>query len=52
MNRRKARVHTTAVEAASRQPNVEIDKEELYKKLTIKVGDLKNKAKAMEVQLS
>jgi hypothetical protein len=35
MNRRKAIVHATAVEAASRQPNVEIDKEDLYKNLAI-----------------
>jgi hypothetical protein len=52
MNRRKARVYATAVEAASRQPNVDIDKEELYKKLAIKVGNLTNTAKVMEVQLA
>jgi hypothetical protein len=40
MNRRNAIIHATAVVAASTQPNVEIDKEELYKKLDIKVGDL------------
>jgi hypothetical protein len=52
MNRRKARVHATAVESASIQTNAEIDKQEMPKKLAIKVGNLKNTAKAMEAQLA
>jgi hypothetical protein len=52
MNMRKDRFRATFVEAASRQPNLEIDKEELCKKLAIKAGNLTNKAKKMEVQLA
>jgi hypothetical protein len=51
LNMRKDRVHTTADEAASTQPTVEIDKKQLCKKLSLELEQLEKTRKAIVAQL-